>query len=291
MPWCLCDEKTLGNRLAEILAHKRTEIERLNLAEQKARAKDAPAVRDFLAALQGDHRRQTADRRASDAAPSAVGGRRSAVSLIAELKRASPSRGLLAPHLNLAELAQVYVENGAAALSVLTDEKFFRGHLDYLRELRFVQQIPRPLLRKDFMLAPVQLYESRAAGADAILLIVAALDDAALHDLHALALDLGLTALVEVHTEDEAARALRIPRVGSIGLNNRDLTTFAISLETTARLRPLIPPGIAVVSESGIFTAEHVRQVAALGVEAILVGEALVTAADIGAKVRELVNC
>jgi indole-3-glycerol phosphate synthase len=264
----------MANRLLEILAHKRLEIERLNLTELKAQAKDAPAVKDFLLSL------------TPGPSPNGRG-----VPLIAELKRASPSRGLLAPHLNLAELAQVYVDNGAAALSVLTDEKFFLGHLDYLRELRITLQVSRPLLRKDFMLASVQLYESRAAGADAILLIVAALDDARLHDLHALALDLGLTALVEVHTEPEMERALRIPSVRLIGINNRDLTTFNVSLETTGRLRPLIPPGIAVVSESGIFTTEHVRQVAALGVDAILVGEALVTAADISAKVRELVNC
>ncbi|MGQ0601301.1 MAG: indole-3-glycerol phosphate synthase TrpC [Anaerolineales bacterium] len=269
----------MSNRLLEILAHKRTEIERLDLREQMARAKDAPPVRDFLAAC------------SPLPAGEGLGVRASRhPKLIAELKRASPSRGLLAPHLNIAELAQIYIENGAAALSVLTDEKFFLGHLDYLRDLRFTHHASRPLLRKDFVLAPVQLYESRAAGADAILLIVAALDDATLRDLHALALDLGLTPLVEVHTTEETQRALRIPRVRLIGINNRDLATFNVSLDTTARLQPLIPPHITVVSESGIFTAEHVRQVTALGVDAILVGEALVTASDIGAKVRELAS-
>jgi indole-3-glycerol phosphate synthase len=270
----------MSNRLQEILRHKRTEIERLDLREQMARAKDAPPVRDFLAAL----------------SPLPLGERPGAREsrhprLIAELKRASPSRGLLAPHLNLAELAQRYVENGAAALSVLTDEAFFLGHLNDLRELRFTHRVTRPLLRKDFLLAPVQVYESRAAGADAILLIVAALDDAALSDLHALALDLGLTALVEVHTAGEVERALRLPNVRLIGINNRDLTTFTVSLDTTARLRPLLPPKVTVVSESGFFTAEDVRRVAECGVDAVLVGEALVTAGDIGAKVRELSNC
>jgi indole-3-glycerol phosphate synthase len=281
----------MSNRLREIIHHKRTEIERLDLREQMARAKGAPPVRGFLPSPPTPDPSPLSRREL----PSGEGGRgvRGAASprLIAELKRASPSRGLLAPHLNLAELAQLYIENGAAALSVLTDEKFFLGHLSYLEELRFTHHVSRPMLRKDFMLAPVQLYESRAAGADAILLIVAALDDAVLRDLHALALDLGLAALVEVHTAEEVERALRIPNVRLIGINNRDLTTFDVSLDTTAQLRPLIPPGIAVVSESGIFTAAHVRQVAALGVDAVLVGEALVTAGDIGAKVRELVNC
>jgi indole-3-glycerol phosphate synthase len=265
----------MSNRLLEIIRHKRTEVERLDLREQMARAKDAPPVRDFLAAC--------------SPLPAGEGGR--GVRLIAELKRASPSRGLLAPHLNMTELAQLYAAHGAAALSVLTDEKFFLGSLATLEMLRRAPAPLPPLLRKDFMLAPVQLYESRAAGADAILLIVAALDEARLHELHALALDLGLAALVEVHTAGEVERALRIPNVRLVGINNRDLATFEVSLDTTARLRPLIPPGISVVSESGIFTAAHVQQVAALGVEAVLVGEALVTASDIGAKVRELSNC
>lgn len=258
----------MSNRLREICDHKRTEIARLSLAEQQARAADAPQPRDFLAAVT----------RPAGAPPR----------LIAELKRASPSRGVLAAHLDLFQLAQVYAANGAAAVSVLTDEKFFLGELATLRALRFERQFGRPLLRKDFMLAPVQLYEARANGADAILLIVAALEDAALCDLHALALDLGLTALVEVHTAGETERALRIPGVKLIGINNRDLTTFEISLETTARLRPLIPAGVAVVSESGIFTGADVARAAALGVDAVLVGEALVTAPDIAGRVREL---
>ncbi|MBP7690464.1 MAG: indole-3-glycerol phosphate synthase TrpC [Anaerolineales bacterium] len=258
----------MSNRLREILDHKRTEIARLNLAAEQARAADAPAPRDFLAAVT----------RPPEAAPR----------LIAELKRASPSRGVLAAHLDLFQIARLYAGNGAAAVSVLTDERFFLGELATLRALRFEHAFPRPLLRKDFLLAPVQLYEARAAGADAILLIVAALEDAALQDLHALALALGLTALVEVHTAAETERALRIPGVRLIGVNNRDLTTFDITLETTARLRPLIPAGVTVVSESGLFTAAHVRQVGALGVDAVLVGEALVTAPDIAGKVREL---
>jgi len=147
------------------------------------------------------------------------------------------------------------------------------------------------MLRKDFTLAPVQVYETRAAGADAILLIAAALpDDSEIADLHALALELGLTPLVEVHNREELERVLRLPQLKLVGINNRDLKTFTISLDTTAALRPHIPREICVISESGIFTAAHVEQLAALDVNAILVGEALVTAPDIGAKVRELVG-
>ena len=186
-------------------------------------------------------------------------------------------------------LAQIYADNGAAALSVLTDEKFFLGTLETLSALRLRQQMAIPLLRKDFILSEAQLYETRVAGADAVLLIAAALtDDAELSDRHALALALGLTPLVEVHNEQELERVLTMPQLKLIGINNRDLKTFEISLETTARLRPQVPPGITLVSESGIFTAAHVAQLAALSVDAVLVGEALVTAPDIGAKVREL---
>jgi indole-3-glycerol phosphate synthase len=258
----------MSNRLLDILAHKRTEIEGLDLAEERARAADAPTPRDFAGALAGHDR----------------------VRLIAEIKKASPSRGMLAPGLAVADIARIYVENGAACISVLTDERFFLGHLDHLRALRFGEVAPVPVLRKDFMLAPVQIYQARAAGADAILLIVAALDDAMLSELHTLAHELGMTALVEVHDAAEVERALCIPQVRVIGVNNRDLRTFEVRRQTALELRRQISDGILTVSESGIFTAEHVAEVRAAGLNAILVGEALVTADDIGAKVRELVG-
>lgn len=211
------------------------------------------------------------------------------VRLIAELKRASPSKGILAPHLDLFQVAEIYAQNGASAISVLTDEKFFMGKLATLHELRFTRKSELPLLRKDFMIDDVQLYESRAAGADAVLLITAALtDDRHFADLHALALELGLTPLVEVHDEAETERALKLKDVCLIGINNRNLATFEVSLETTERIRPLIPSEIAVVAESGIFTATDVERLAKADVDAILVGEALITSADIPAKVREL---
>ena len=163
------------------------------------------------------------------------------------------------------------------------------GKLDTLRELRFERKSELPLLRKDFSIDEIQLYEARANGADAILLIAAALtDDTLFADLHACALSLGLTALVEVHNEVEMERTLKLKDVKLIGINNRDLTTFNVTLETTEKLRPMIPAEIAVVAESGIFTASDVERLAKAHVDAILVGEALVTAEDIPAKVREL---
>ena len=265
--------------LAEIIAHKRMEIAALDARSLRRAAEISPAPRDFLAALAPRH----------PARSGAQSKRR--VSLIAELKRASPSKGILAPHLDLFEVAEIYAQNGASAISVLTDEKFFLGKLQTLRDLRFERKSELPLLRKDFIIDQVQLYESRANGADAVLLIAAALtDDHNFADLHALALELGLTPLVEVHDEAETERALRLNDVRLIGINNRDLATFRVSLETTERIQPIIPEDIAVVAESGIFTANDVERLAHVNVDAVLVGEAIITADDIGAKVRELSN-
>jgi indole-3-glycerol phosphate synthase len=256
--------------LEKILAHKQTEIAALDVPSLRRAAEQSTSPRDFLAALK---------RRRIGLGPS----------LIAELKRASPSKGILAPHLDLFHVADIYTENGASALSVLTDEKFFMGELNTLRELRYFRQIELPLLRKDFIINGAQLYETRANGADAVLLITAALsDDVHFADLHALALELGLTPLVEVHNEIETERALKLQDVKLIGINNRDLATFEVSLETTERIRPMIPDEITVVAESGIFIAADVERLANANVDAILVGEALVTADDIPAKVREL---
>ena len=260
--------------LATILARKREEVAALDVGALRRAAESSPATRGFLT---------------SPPAPGRGEAPRGGVRLITELKRASPSKGIIAAQVNLLEAADIYAGNGAAAISVLTDEKFFLGSLETLRELRFTRRMPLPLLRKDFIIDEAQVYESRAAGADALLLIVAALPGGArLAALHALALELGLAALVEVHTAGEVERALDIRGVRMIGINNRDLATFAVSLETTERLRRLIPAGIVVAAESGISTAEDVARLAAAGVDAVLVGEALMTAADIGAKVREL---
>lgn len=257
------------NILDKILEHKKTEIAALDASALRRAADSSPAPRDFLAALK---------RRRFFPSPS----------LIAELKRASPSKGLLAPHLDLFQVADIYTQNGASAISVLTDEKFFMGKIETLHQLRLTNS-QLPLLRKDFIIHETQLYESRANGADAILLIAAALtDDKLFADLHATALELGLTALVEVHDEAETERTLKLKDVKLIGINNRNLATFDVTLETTEHLRPMIPSDITVVAESGIFNANDVERLASANVDAILVGEALVTADDIGAKVREL---
>jgi indole-3-glycerol phosphate synthase len=264
--------------LVKILAHKQEEIAVLDARALRQAAEESPEPRDFIAALK---------RRRNGTRPSTGSGRHP--SLIAELKRASPSKGILAPHLDMFQVADIYAQNGAAAISVLTDEKFFQGKLETLHDLRFTRHLALPLLRKDFIIDESQLYEARAAGADAVLLITAALtDDARFADLHACALELGLTPLVEVHNEAEAERALKLKDVRLIGINNRDLSTFNVSLAITEHLRPMIPADIAVVAESGIFTGADVERLARADVDAILVGEALVTAEDIGAKVREL---
>jgi len=260
----------MSDILARIIAQKKLEVAQLEPLALRRAAEQSPAPRDFLAALQ----------------PPAPGG---PPRLIAELKRASPSRGMLAAHLDLYEVAEIYAANGAAAISVLTDRKFFLGELETLRELRFTRQSALPLLRKDFIIAEAQIYEARANGADAVLLIAAALpDDAHFASLHACARSLGLTALVEVHDAAEIERSLRLPGVALLGINNRNLSTFEISLETSERLRPLIPAGVTVVAESAIFSRADVTRLARARLDAILVGEALMTAPDIAARVREL---
>ena len=209
------------------------------------------------------------------------------VRLIAEVKKASPSRGLLSPDFDPERLAATYVANGAAAVSCLTDPRF-QGELAHLAAIKESGASGRaPVLRKDFIFDPYQVYEARAAGADGILLIVAILEPPLLTELLAAAQSLWMQCLVEVHDERELETALS---AGSeiIGINNRDLHTFATDLAVTGRLAPLVPRGRVIVSESGIFTRDDLRRLQRLRVNAALVGEALVTAPDTAAKVREL---
>jgi indole-3-glycerol phosphate synthase len=200
------------------------------------------------------------------------------VALIAEVKKASPSKGLLCRDFDPVALALTYARRGAAAISCLTDARFFQGQLAFLtaiKEAFRAQGLSLPVLRKDFIFDPYQVLEARVAGADAVLLIMAVLGDGEYRDLLAFSHELGMEALVEVHDERELERALRQhPRL--IGINNRNLRDFSVDLTTTARLRPLIPPDVLVVSESGIAGAAEVRQLCALGVHAMLVGESLV---------------
>jgi indole-3-glycerol phosphate synthase len=207
------------------------------------------------------------------------------VRLIAEVKRGSPSRGLFRADLDPVAQAGIYAGAGAAAVSVLTDARYFHGSLDDLVSVRAAVAVP--VLRKEFIVDEYQVWEARAAGADAVLLIVAALDDAALRDLLHAAKGAGLATLVEVHTAAELDRALRLG-APVIGVNNRDLQTLTTSLEASLRLLPQIPPGPVTVSESGLASAADVEAVVAAGAHAVLVGETLLRAGDVAAKVREL---
>ena len=279
--------------LDDIMAHKRDEVARQRaqhpLSEVRAAAESAPPPLDFVAALRETKGRTRRPLPHSPTLPLSPAPRS-----IAEIKRRSPSRGLLAPDFDPLRLARIYRENGAACISVLTDERYFGGSLGDLAGVRSQESVI-PLLRKDFICDPYQIYQARAAGADAVLLIVAALTPELLRDLHALARGLGMAALVEVHTAEELETALTCDPA-LVGINNRDLRTFAVSLATTERLCHALPAAVCVVAESGIHSAADVATVASIprpdtmGVDAILVGEALVTAPDVAAKVRILAN-
>lgn len=245
--------------LDKILAQKLNELGD-NLAEVARRAREATPPRDFAGAL-----------------------RRETVALIAEVKHASPSKGVLIENFDPVALGTTYAQNGAAAISVLTDAQFFQGSLNDLASVRAAVDVPA--LRKDFIIDPYQVYEGRAAGADAMLLIVAALEDAQMAALHALIRELGMAALVEVHNEAELERALNIGAT-LIGVNNRDLKTFHEDLGTTGRIAALVPHGVTLVAESAIRTLEDVRKMGELGASAVLVGEGLVKAGNIAEQVR-----
>ncbi len=260
---------TTGTILDRILEAKRAEVARHRrerpLAELEGRIKQMPPPLNFSGALLGDR-----------------------VRLIAEVKRASPSRGLLAPEFDPVGLAACYAENGAAAISVLTEVDHFQGSLDHLEAVKgAVASQGIPVLRKDFLFDPYQVYEARARGADAVLLIVAMLEGPKLRELLSAAQGLWLQALVEVHSEAELEMALEAG-AEVVGINQRDLRTFDVDETLAARLRPLVPEGKIVVAESGISTAADVARLKAARVHAVLVGEALVTAPDTAAKVREL---
>jgi indole-3-glycerol phosphate synthase len=260
------------NILDEIFTHKRFGVEtrkrKIPLTELRSTSESAPPPPDFIHAI-----------RSAGHSPA----------LIAEVKFASPSKGVLVENPDPVALARTYAENGASAISVLTDEKYFHGHLDYLRQVHAT--LPHmPLLCKDFICDAYQIYEARLAGASAILLIVAHLDPIQLADLHALAFSLGMAALVEVHDRAELETATQLDGLDLLGVNNRDLRTFKVDLQTCLDLRPLVPPEICFVAESSIHSVEDVQRLAAAGVDAMLVGEALVTAQEVGAKVREMVK-
>ncbi|HTN02013.1 indole-3-glycerol phosphate synthase TrpC [Planctellipticum variicoloris] len=257
------------NVLARIVAHKLTEVAAAKSArpvdELKRQIAAAPRVRDFVAALR--------------AAPT--------IGLIAEVKKASPSAGIIRADFDPVQIARAYEAAGASCLSVLTDEKFFQGHLDFLRAVR--QAVGIPVLRKDFLIDPYQVLEARAAGADAVLLIAECLDDRQLRELYEATTALGMTALIEIYDPQNLDRVLPL-NPPLVGVNNRDLRSFVTDLDQTLRIQPRVPVGTLLVSESGIKTRGDVERLRSHGVGAILVGETLMRSADIGAAVRELIG-
>ncbi len=260
----------MSDILNKIVAVKREEIaaaiKRKSFATMRADAESRVLTRDFVGALR-------AKIKAGQAA------------VIAEVKKASPSKGVLREEFIPADIAQTYEEHGAACLSVLTDRKFFQGETDFLKQARASCSLP--VLRKDFMVDPYQIYESRAMGADCILLIAACLDDAQMSELEAIALSLDMAVLVEVHDAPELARALKL-KTPLIGINNRNLRTFEVSLETTLAMRQDVPADRLLVTESGIQGRADVQRMREAGVHAFLVGEAFMRAPDPGAALAEL---
>jgi indole-3-glycerol phosphate synthase len=267
-----------GEILDEIMAYHRERLPKVMrevpLEDLRAFASVAPPALDFYKALN-----------------------QPGVSLIAECKKASPSKGLLVPDYDPLDLAKTYTLAGASAISVLTDKRHFQGSLEDLRGIKEEMIVGQsagfgrnvPVLRKDFIFHPYQVYESRVAGADALLLIVRVLSDSDLRTLLQLTRNLGMHALVEVHTEEEMTRALAV-NADILGVNNRNLQTFEVDFENTARLRDMVPGERIVVGESGIKNAEDVKKMAEIGVDAILVGESLVRSKDVLQSAKMLVS-
>ncbi len=253
-------DQIVADNLEELESRKRS----FPLKELQTVALEQPSPLDFASALHGNH-----------------------IKLIAEVKKASPSRGIIRSDFNPVAIAQTYTGNGAAAISVLTEARYFQGSLNHLRDIRKALGNRLPLLRKDFLCDPYQVYESRAYGADSVLLIVAILTPKKLKELLGLSHELGMSCLAEVHNEAELEIALK-SGARIIGINNRDLTTLTVDLTITERLRPLIPKDRTVVSESGIKDRSDMRKLQKWGVDAVLIGESLMSAPNIATKMKEL---
>jgi indole-3-glycerol phosphate synthase len=260
----------MSDILQKIVATKREEIAqaltKTPLAQMRADAESRVLTRDFVGALRS---------KITAGLPA----------VIAEVKKASPSKGVIRPNFIPADIAQSYAEYGAACLSVLTDRQYFQGSPDYLKQARASCHLP--VLRKDFIVDPYQVYEARAMGADCILLIAACLDDAQLAELEAIALGLNMAVLVEVHDRDELQRALQL-KTPLLGINNRNLRTFEVTLDTTLGMLADVPADKLLITESGILTRDDVRTLRAAGVNAFLVGEAFMRAPEPGLALAEL---
>jgi indole-3-glycerol phosphate synthase len=260
----------MSDVLKKIVATKHEEIAaakaRIDLAGMRRAAEAVGGVRDFEGAL----RRKAAEGKSA---------------VIAEVKKASPSKGVLREHFVPAEIAASYARHGAACLSVLTDQQYFQGSPAYLQQAR--NACPLPVLRKDFMVDPYQVYEARAMGADCILLIVACLDDVQMAELESLAMTLGMAVLVEAHDGEELDRALRL-KTPLVGINNRNLRTFEVTLETTLGLLSRVPADRLLITESGILTPHDVKRMRGARVDAFLVGEAFMRAPDPGVALAQL---
>ena len=255
-------DKIVAVKLQEVAAAKT----RKSLELVRADAESRVLTRDFVAAIRA---------KIAEGKPA----------VIAEVKKASPSKGVIREDFIPADIAQSYAEFGAACLSVLTDVQFFQGSVDYLKQARASCQLP--VLRKDFMVDGYQIYESRCMGADAVLLIAACLDDAQMKDMETIALGLDMAVLVEVHDQGELERALKL-KTPLIGINNRNLKTFEVSLDTTLALRSQVPADRILVTESGIHTREDVLRMGAAGVNAFLVGEAFMRVPEPGEALAKL---
>ncbi len=258
----------MSNQLQKIIDYKKQELEhqkrKISLKDVRLKAEEIEPARDFLGALK-------------------IPG----IRIIAEIKKASPSAGVICKKFDPVKIAQQYEEGGAACLSVLTDEHFFQGHLSYLQKIK--QKVSLPLLRKDFTLEDYHLYEARGAGADAVLLIVRILEDAQLKDYADLAQELGMTPLFEVHEDVELERA---KKTGArlVGINNRNLDTFQVSLETSVSLAKKVSQGILLVAESGISTAKEILRLQTSGISAFLIGESLMKLPHPGKGLKELIQ-
>jgi indole-3-glycerol phosphate synthase len=255
-------ERIVADNMPELEARK----SRRPLAELRSIALEQSPPLDFATAICGER-----------------------IRLIAEVKKASPSRGVIRHDFQPVAIAKTYAGNGASAISVLTEARYFQGSLDYLSDIRKALGNRIPLLRKDFIHDPYQIYESRAYGADSLLLIVAILSQQQLEELLGLSHELGMSCLVEIHNEAEMETAHR-SQARIIGINNRDLNTSTVDITTTERLRPLILPNRIVVSESGIKDRSDIERMSQLGIDAVLVGESLVAAPDIAARMKELLS-